>query len=136
MVDVSDSGLAAAYNNVVDDTDPTDWLVAGYSEDKKKIIIKHSGSHGLSELREHLSNHEIQFAYLRLVITDEKSKKTKFALISWTGKYASIADKAKATIHKADVIIILKNFSNVIHAGTTNDLDDETVTTLLSMSSP
>lgn len=133
MVDVSDPELAKTYKDVRDETKSTDWFIAGYdAEDKNKIILQHSGTKGLSELRDHLYNDQIQFAYVRIVITEGKSNKTKFALISWTGENTGAMSKAKASIHKADVKTIIKDYSADIGATTISELDDDSVTKILS----
>jgi hypothetical protein len=55
-------------------------------EGKKKIVYVSKGDGGLNELAGNFADDECAFAFLRLTVGDEESKRAKFVLVSWCGE--------------------------------------------------
>eukprot|EP00727_Mastigamoeba_balamuthi_P001370 m51a1_g1123 hypothetical protein (145) ;mRNA; f:188348-189329 len=126
MADVSNSDIATAYADVVADANPTTWAVFGYeSKTSNKLILQGRGEGGIDELKALLKDDECQFAYIRLTVGDNESKRAKFVFISWVGEEVSPIRRAKMSVHKADVKTIIKNFAVEIHATRQDEVNEE-----------
>lgn len=123
MVDVSDPKLTEAYNAVRTDSDDTNWLVFGYTENNKAIELQGTGSGGLEELLQQFKPDQSQYGYCALITGDEESKRTKFILLSWCGTGVGALKRAKMSVHKASVKQVLKEFASEFHGETLEDLN-------------
>jgi hypothetical protein len=106
MADVSDKTLAEWALEVKDDVNPVSWLVYGYSG-KSKITPRVKGTGEAAEywedFRAHLSDDELLFALVRIVMGDAESRRPKFVFIIWLGKNVGVMKKARVGMEKNDV---------------------------------
>ncbi|KAJ3388495.1 hypothetical protein HDU92_001454 [Lobulomyces angularis] len=132
MVNIT-SEAQNSYEDVRDDKSATNWLLLGYSDDKKdELNLVGSGSGGLEELKSHLKPDQANFGYLRVTIgNDELSQRAKFVLVSWCGSEVKVMRKAKLSVHISDVKNVLKAFAVEIAASDMDDLDSKKVDLLV-----
>uniref|UniRef100_A0A7S2RWF3 ADF-H domain-containing protein n=1 Tax=Rhizochromulina marina TaxID=1034831 RepID=A0A7S2RWF3_9STRA len=103
MMEVAvDSGVGAAWQDVIDDKTETAWCTAGY--EGKRIVPKNSGSGGRTEcLASIQSDKEIIFGGFRLLAVDDRgstvSSRPKFVFFMFRAPGASAMAKAKAGRH-------------------------------------
>jgi len=110
MADVSDSRLAEAYQDVRNDSTPTNWFVGGY-DGPAKIVFQAKGSDGFSGFADALKDNECQYGFVRFTTGDEESKRAKFVFISWAGPSSKALARAKMSVHKANVKDVLRDFA-------------------------
>ena len=98
-----EDGCKEMYEKVFSDTDPTTWLLFGYTG--KKITPQHAGEGGLDELVANFEDNQVQYALLRLTKMDDggDSKRTKFVFITWVGEDAPALKKGMVNMHKNTV---------------------------------
>ena len=127
MVDVSDPKLTEAYNDIRNDSNPTNWCVFGYTDNNKAIECQATGEGGLEELLQQFKEDQAQYAYCAIITGDEESKRTKFILISWCGTGVGALKRAKMSVHKASVKQVLKEFASEFHGEALSDLEVESI---------
>ena len=125
MCDVSDPALAEAYQEVRNDSNPTDWCVFGY--EGNKIVLVGKGSGGFDEFAAQLTDNGCFYGFVRFTTGDEESKRAKFAFISWAGSGAPALKKAKMSVHKADVKTIIRDFAIETHITEREELDHDKI---------
>ncbi|GAA6027184.1 hypothetical protein JCM8097_002464 [Rhodosporidiobolus ruineniae] len=126
MADVSDSAIAAAYDDVRSDKSETNWLLLDYQGDRSdKLGVTATGSGGLEELKGHLKDENASFAYVRVKYTiDTESFREKFILVTWIGSGVKVMRKAKLSVHAADVKKVLRVYSVDVPANSAADLSE------------
>ncbi|KAF7344523.1 Actin depolymerizing protein [Mycena sanguinolenta] len=116
MADVSDPKIDEAYQDVRADKSETNWLLLDYevgaispwylefvittgmqNDRSDKLKLTSTGTGGLAELREALSDDKASFAYARVAYSNDKeSTREKFILVVWIGPQCKVMRKAKA----------------------------------------
>ena len=106
MADVSDKTLSEWAQEVKDDLNPVSWLVYGYSG-KSKIVPRVKGSGEAEgyweEFRAHLSEDQLLFALVRIIMGDAESRRPKFVFIIWLGRNVGVLQKARVGMEKNDI---------------------------------
>jgi len=123
MVDVSNPQLAEYYQDVRNDTTPTDWCLFGYSSDGKAIEPINKGEDGLEGMKSNLDESKCFFGFLRVTSGDEESKRAKFVFITFGGTRAPVLRRAKMSVHKDSVHKVIKDYAITVHAESVNELD-------------
>jgi len=129
MADLSDSSINEAYQDVRSDKSDTNWLLLNYVSDRsEKLVVKQTGTGGLSELKEALDDSVAAFAYARVQYSnDEQSQREKFVFVKWIGKGVKIMRKAKLSVQAADVKNVLSAFSIEITAEEKDQIDEQQI---------
>ena len=131
MVDVSDSALLEAYNEV-QTSEEINWCLFGYTDNTQKVLaVEGKGNGGIEELKGSLAEDKCLYAYVKFITGDEESKRTKFLFITWVGEKVSPLRRARISVHKADVKTIVKNFAVEVHCTTIDDVNEEEFKKLL-----
>ena len=125
MATLSDA-CEEAYANVRDDNNETNWVFLQYTSNKD-IDVGASGSGGVDELAANFSDDMCGFGYVRITTGDAESRRAKFVLIGWTGDNAKVMQKAKMSVHKANVKEVFREFAIELLASDAEDLDPEQV---------
>ncbi|KAK4047983.1 hypothetical protein OIV83_005017 [Microbotryomycetes sp. JL201] len=114
MADVSAPEIREAYDQVRNDKHETTWLVCDYEGDRSdKLKLTATGTGGLDELKQHLSDDRASFAYAKITYANDKeSQREKFIFI------------AKLSVHKADVQKVLRIYSIEVPANSLADLEE------------
>ncbi|KAH8829390.1 hypothetical protein DL96DRAFT_1050973 [Flagelloscypha sp. PMI_526] len=82
MADVSDPKIDEAYQDVRDDKTETNFLILEYEGRTDKLVLAHTGSGGLTEFRDLLSDDNAAYVYARIsYANDKESKREKFILV-------------------------------------------------------
>ena len=125
MADVSDPSVAAAYQEVRSDSNPTTWAVFGYSGKTNKVVLQTKGESGWSDFVNALKDDEAQYGFFRFTTGDSESKRAKFLFVSWVGANVGRLVRARVSVHKADVKSIVRDYAAEIHAEERAELDEE-----------
>jgi len=132
-VNLSDSAISEAYQDVRSDKTATNWLLINYvSERADTLKLTATGEGGLNELTTKLKAEDCGFAYARVeYANDKESKRVKFVLITWIGSKVGVMRKAKVSVHAAPVKRLLSSYSIDVSAGEQNEVDEEHIVTRL-----
>ena len=91
-------------------------MIFGYCQGQNKILtVLGAGNGGLQEMRQHLDDSQVMFAFLQL---EEKM----FAFIQWCPEGASGVSRARAAIHRSFVTSCLGSISVDILASRLDDV--------------
>jgi hypothetical protein len=105
------TGVSSLVHDLKDDHNPTSWLLMSYD---KKLTAKVSGTGEAEdyweEFRSHLSEDEVIFCLLRVVMGDAESRRPKFVFVTWMGEGVGMMKKAKVAIHRGEVAKALGAF--------------------------
>ncbi|KAJ3256026.1 hypothetical protein HDU77_003440 [Chytriomyces hyalinus] len=125
-----------AYEDVRNDSTPTNWLLLEYADDKSdNIILSGSGNGGLEEAKTKLDDNKPAFGFVRVVVgNDELSQRVKFLFFTWCGSGVKVMRKAKLSIHIANVKQVLQTFSVEVSATTLDDLKESEMVSLIKKS--
>ena len=126
MADASDPALNDAYEKIRSDTDPMTWVKVVY-EGGNKLGVGGTGEGDLSEVQQQFGPEECAYAYVRVTVGDEESRRAKFLLLTWGGENAKPMQKAKMSVHKANVKSVFREFGVEIQGGEAADLDPDAV---------
>ncbi|KAG8802430.1 hypothetical protein FRC17_006416, partial [Serendipita sp. 399] len=117
------------YEQVRNDKSEVNWLLIDYEGPRSDTLkLTATGTGGLSELKEHLSDDNASFAYVRVSYSnDRESQREKFVLVVWIGTNVKVMRKAKISVHSADVKSVLRAFSIEVAAKDKDDLTEEPI---------
>ncbi|XP_070198225.1 coactosin-like protein [Littorina saxatilis] len=121
MTTIDKSELLEAYEDVRNDTSPTIWMVCTY--EGNNICLGGKGE-DYDELKNHLGEDDRAFAFVRIIMGDELSKRAKFVLITWSGTNVGGIKRAKMSTDKTLVKNVIKSFAVEIMA---NDHEEVTL---------
>jgi len=126
MADVSDSSIDDAYAKVRKNDGEINWLLLGY-ENNKKIVLVGSGGGGVSEMAGNVSADGCFYGYLRVVLQDDETKRTKFVFVTFKGDNAPVMRKGNMSVHINNVKTKIKDFSVQVNATEASELTEEAV---------
>ena len=106
--------IADVWQKILDEKDPTNWVLAGYPEGKtNEVLLKESGSGGFDEFVAKLGD-EIMWGGFRVVAVDDRgnttSRRSKFIFVGYLPKTAKMMTRAKCGGHKA---VVKESFPSV-----------------------
>lgn len=125
--------VAAAYEAVRSDKDPTTWLLISHaSATSSALSLSKTGTGGLAELAGELDDAQVQYAYVRVeYANDSESTRVKFALVVWIGDNTKVMRKARVSVEAGDVRRALPHHSIQVNASDRADLDEAEVVSRL-----
>eukprot|EP00794_Sanderia_malayensis_P018789 gene18789-20680_t len=115
--------IQKGYQDVRDDVSDTIWASFQYKEDGKAIEFGKTGT-DFDSLLENFTDDNRMYAYLRLVVGDEMSKRVKFVFITWIGMNNSPLKKAKVSTDKAFIKNVCSNFAVEVLASEKDELKE------------
>ncbi|KAJ2354491.1 hypothetical protein IWW50_003685 [Coemansia erecta] len=120
-----DPEILKAYDDVCDDKSKLNWILLTFADAKSNALtVGHKGEGGIDQLKEHLSDEEAAFGYIRVTMSnDEHSQRTKYVLISWIGSRVSYMRRARLSVQKSDVTKVLRYFSIEVPATELSEVD-------------
>ncbi|KAJ2718675.1 hypothetical protein GGI07_005645 [Coemansia sp. Benny D115] len=123
-VSEADPEIKAAYEEVRDDKQATDWMLLEFVDARKDVLkVGSKGSTGLEGLKEQLKDNLAAFGFIRVPMSnDELSQRTKFVLLVWCGPNTPVMRRAKLSVQKADVKAVITSFSIEIAASELSEL--------------
>ncbi|SPO05614.1 related to coactosin [Cephalotrichum gorgonifer] len=121
--------IAAAYDAVRSDKDPTNWLLISYAAPTGQALkLAKTGTGGLAEVKEQLDDSEVQYVYARVeYANDSESTRVKFVLIIWIGESTRVMRKAGVSIGSGEVKKVLAHHSIQVDASDKSDLDEQDI---------
>lgn len=121
--------ILAAYDNVRDDKDETNWLLISYAAPTgDKVALTATGTGGVAELATKLDDSQAQYAYIRVeYANDKESSRVKFALIIWIGEQTRVMRKARVSIQSGEIKRVLHHHSITVDARTKSDLNEDEI---------
>ncbi|KAI9256458.1 hypothetical protein BDA99DRAFT_441889 [Phascolomyces articulosus] len=125
--------LKNAYNAVLSDSDPTDWLIYSYDKGTNDLRVQDTGDGGLEELNDEFSDGKIQFAYARVI--DPNTELPKYVFIAWCGSGVPETRKGFFNSHLIEVEKFFKSFHVQINARDEADVEPELIMKRVSESS-
>lgn len=129
MAKVKEDAIRQAYEDVRSDSTDTTWLVCKYDTDGT-IDVDCCGE-SYEELLQQLGDEDRAFAFVRLILGDELSKRAKFAFITWTGPQVNGLKRAKISPDKTQVKRIITSFAAEITADNKGEVELNVVRELL-----
>ncbi|XP_025115411.1 coactosin-like protein [Pomacea canaliculata] len=114
MATIDKQEVHEAYEDVRNDETPTNWLMLRYADDNS-ITLAGKGE-DYDDLRNSLGENDRAFAFVRITMGDELSKRAKFALITWAGSNVGGIKRAKMSTAKIVVKQVIKSFAAEINA--------------------
>ncbi|KAI8983584.1 hypothetical protein BDB01DRAFT_791373 [Pilobolus umbonatus] len=132
-LNVKDSALYDAYEDVRDDKTPTNWAFFDFADGKPdRLRVAGTGSGGLSEFTDQLSPNVAGWGYVRMNMSnDEYSQRIKFVLIPWCGEDVGIMRKAKLSIQISDVKTFIRNYHIEVPASHIQEIQEDEIMTRL-----
>jgi len=118
MATIDKQEISDAYEDVRDDKSSTIWIVCKY--EGNNICLAGKGDN-YDELSQNLGDDDRAFAFARVIMGDELSKRAKFVLIAWSGANVGGIKRAKMGTDKSLVKNVIKSFALEIMA---TDLDE------------
>ncbi|CAF3442065.1 unnamed protein product [Fusarium graminearum] len=121
--------IAAAYDAVRADKEPTNWLLISYaSAVGNKLALTKTGTGGLAELVSNLDDGQVQYGYVRVeYANDKESTRVKFILVVWIGENTKVMRKARVSIESGDVKKQLSHHSIAVTTGDKSELDERDI---------
>ncbi|CAH2003472.1 unnamed protein product [Acanthoscelides obtectus] len=117
---VDTASVRAAYEDVRSDSTDTQWAV--FKFDGARITCVDTGS-DFDKFKEHFSENERAFGYMRIQTGDEMSKRQKFIFITWIGPSVNILQRAKMSTDKAVMKNIVSNFAAELQLDQISEID-------------
>ncbi|KAL8609220.1 hypothetical protein ACOMHN_036664 [Nucella lapillus] len=102
-----------------------EWLVCKYNE-SGVICVDRCGDN-YDEFLQQLGEDDRAFAFVRVIMGDELSKRAKFAFITWTGANVVGLKKAKMSTDKSAVKKVISSFAAEINADSAEEVQLEEV---------
>ena len=75
------------------------------------------------EFKEHFTDDERGFGYIRIQMGDEMSKRRKFLFLTWIGPNVGVLKRAKMSCDKAIIKEVINSFAVELQAESQADLD-------------
>ncbi|KAI7867569.1 hypothetical protein BDF14DRAFT_1995830 [Spinellus fusiger] len=125
--------LDAAYQSVLSETEPQDWLICSYDKGTNDLKVQATGDGGLEALEEEFMDGKIQYAFARVL--DPNTELYKFVLIGWCGSGVQETKKGFFSSHLRDVSSFFKGYHLQIHARDEADVTPELIKKRVSESS-
>eukprot|EP00456_Euglypha_rotunda_P067477 TRINITY_DN5848_c0_g1_i1.p1 TRINITY_DN5848_c0_g1~~TRINITY_DN5848_c0_g1_i1.p1 ORF type:complete len:164 (-),score=24.70 TRINITY_DN5848_c0_g1_i1:76-567(-) len=129
-LDLTDSGLGEAWKSLTAKDGKENWCIFQLDEKGKKLEVVGTGTGGIKELAEKLSESSIQFGAFRVVGVDERenltSRRNKFIWFTWLGPKAPILKKARVSVQKPEIATLFPGAMSV-ELSSTSDLEPKAI---------
>ncbi|XP_018026771.1 drebrin-like protein A isoform X2 [Hyalella azteca] len=119
------SEILRAYDDVLSDKTPTDWILLGYEGQTNILKLIGTGDGGLEELADELNSSKVMYAVVR--VTDPKTTRTKHVLINYIGEACPNLRKGICARHLHDVKGLLKGIHVTINARNEEEVEADQV---------
>ncbi|XP_027033067.1 drebrin isoform X2 [Tachysurus fulvidraco] len=127
-VNLSKNRLAVltAYQDVIDESSPTDWALYTYEDDSNDLTLASSGDGGLAEIMVTFDNGRIMYGFCSL--KDPSAALPRYILINWVGEDVPDARKCACASHVATIaeffqVGLDKGVDIIINASSMEDID-------------
>ena len=105
---IDKDAIREAYDDVRSNNSETEWAVFKFEGNNLNVT-----SYGteFKEFKSSFTNDDRGFGFIRINTGDEMSKRAKFVFVTWIGSSVSPMKRAKMSTTKAEVKLIIQNFS-------------------------
>ncbi|KAK2826969.1 hypothetical protein Q7C36_017895 [Tachysurus vachellii] len=131
-VNLSKNRLAVltAYQDVIDESSPTDWALYTYEDDSNDLTLASSGDGGLAEIMVTFDNGRIMYGFCSL--KDPSAALPRYILINWVGEDVPDARKCACASHVATIaeffqVGLDKGVDIIINASSMEDIDPSAI---------
>eukprot|EP00928_Gymnodinium_smaydae_P056328 TRINITY_DN39724_c0_g1_i1.p1 TRINITY_DN39724_c0_g1~~TRINITY_DN39724_c0_g1_i1.p1 ORF type:complete len:333 (+),score=98.74 TRINITY_DN39724_c0_g1_i1:69-1067(+) len=125
-----DENIIMNWAKVLDDSDPTRWVLCEYSADGKSINLMKVGVGGLADFKKNLGD-ALLWGGFRCAGVDKRGgvicKRPKFVFVQYKPEAASAIKKAKQASHKGDVKNAIEGAHLDVVVESLDDLDEQTL---------
>jgi len=118
--DLSDSALLDAFDDVRNESSSTNWVLYGYVPKTDKIKVDSTGTGGLSEMSDEMSDGRVNYGFIRYNVNGT----WKYVYIAWCGDGVTGIRKGSFASHAVDMGKFLDGFAVQINARNEDDLDE------------
>jgi len=126
------AALREAIADVRSDKSATNWCLAGFVGDSMALSVVGSGSGGVSQLREKLTQDGMYYGLVRTTEQIDSSSTVKFVYITFLGSAISVMRRAKISTLKGTVTEAFEPFhAEMLNATSVEEVNDEALTALL-----
>jgi len=123
-----EAAAKGAFNDVRANDTATNWCLFTYSDSKKNTLeLVGSGSGGIEELKQHLSETKMFYGLVRVTDKIDNSVTIKFVFIIWCGEKVPFVQKGKMTTHKGSISSLMGQYHNDINCSNLNELSEEVI---------
>jgi hypothetical protein len=117
-----------AFNDVRSNDTATNWCLFTYSDSKKNTLeLVGSGSGGIEELKQHLTETKMCYGLVRVQDKIDQSVTIKFVFIIWCGEKVPFVQKGKMTTHKGSISTLMGQYHNDINCSNIAELSEESI---------
>ncbi|XP_066501516.1 drebrin isoform X5 [Hoplias malabaricus] len=122
--------LLTAYQDVIDETSPTDWALYTYEDDSNDLTLASSGGGGLAEITVTFDNSRIMYGFCSL--KEPTATLPRYILINWVGEDVPDARKCACASHVATIaeffqVSLTKGVDVIINASSMDDIDPSAI---------
>ena len=97
------------------------WALISVTSDFKLKLARKGKEY--SELMQYLLDADMSFAYVKIIMGDEVSRREKFVLISWVGSQVSSVKRGRMMVPRNEIDTIFDQRAKVIEPSDVSDLD-------------
>ncbi|XP_060792472.1 drebrin isoform X1 [Neoarius graeffei] len=122
--------LLTAYQDVIDESSPTDWALYTYEDDSNDLALASSGDGGLAEIMVTFDNSRIMYGFCSL--KEPTAALPRYILINWVGEDVPDARKCACASHVATIaeffqVGLTKGVDIIINASSMDDIDPSAI---------
>ncbi|XP_058271107.1 drebrin isoform X2 [Hemibagrus wyckioides] len=117
--------LLTAYQDVIDESSPTDWALYTYEDDSNDLTLASSGDGGLAEIMVTFDNGRIMYGFCSL--KDPTAALPRYILINWVGEDVPDARKCACASHVATIAEFFQGVDIIINASSMDDIDPSAI---------
>ncbi|XP_066501512.1 drebrin isoform X2 [Hoplias malabaricus] len=117
--------LLTAYQDVIDETSPTDWALYTYEDDSNDLTLASSGGGGLAEITVTFDNSRIMYGFCSL--KEPTATLPRYILINWVGEDVPDARKCACASHVATIAEFFQGVDVIINASSMDDIDPSAI---------
>ncbi|KAF4077625.1 hypothetical protein AMELA_G00210120 [Ameiurus melas] len=122
--------LLTAYQDVIDESSPTDWALYTYEDDSNDLTLASSGDGGLAEIMVTFDNGCIMYGFCSL--KEPTAALPRYILINWVGEDVPDARKCACASHVATIaeffqVGLAKGVDVIINASSMDDIDPSAI---------
>ncbi|KAF7697376.1 hypothetical protein HF521_005794 [Silurus meridionalis] len=122
--------LLTAYQDVIDESSPTDWALYTYEDDSNDLVLASSGDGGLGEIMVTFDNSRIMYGFCSM--KEPAAALPRYVLINWVGEDVPDARKCACASHVATIaeffqVGLSKGVDIIINASSMDDIDPSAI---------
>ncbi|KAM4676134.1 drebrin isoform 11-T11 [Discoglossus pictus] len=122
--------LLAAYHDVIQEDNQTDWALYTYEDGTDDLRVAASGGGGLHDLASHFENQKVMYGFCS--VKEPHAVLARYVLINWVGEDVPDARKCACASHVAQVAEFFQGVDVIVNASSVDDIDPMAINQRLS----